>query len=134
MTNDKPGREGHYPYQTTIESYGDGGFRFAGMSHRGSLLCLPTGMHAWPVREAGEINAQSLAFALQQAAQLDVFFLGVGHDIAAIHPELRKAFAEQSCVLEPISTGSAVRTYNILLGEERAVGAALIAVDNPFAR
>ena len=32
-----------------IEAYGKGGFRFAGMSHRGSLLCLPDGIWAWPV-------------------------------------------------------------------------------------
>ena len=34
-----------------IDSYGRGGFRFAGMSHRGSLLCLPSGIYAWPVTE-----------------------------------------------------------------------------------
>ena len=42
----EPG-QGFYPYQAPIDGYGNGGFRFAGMSHRGSLLCLPTGMHAW---------------------------------------------------------------------------------------
>ena len=32
-----------------IDAYGEGGFRFAGMSHRGSLLCFPDGIWAWPV-------------------------------------------------------------------------------------
>jgi len=32
-------------------------------------------------------------------------------------------------IVEAIATGGAVRTYNILLGESRAVGAALIAVE-----
>ena len=36
-----------------IDAYGKGGFRFAGMSHRGSLLCLPSGIWAWPVAQAG---------------------------------------------------------------------------------
>ena len=39
--------EGFYPRQVPIDAYGNGGFRFAGLSHRGSLLCLPGGMFAW---------------------------------------------------------------------------------------
>lgn len=42
--------EASYPYQVPIDAYGNGGFRFADMSHKGSLLCLPSesrlGMHA----------------------------------------------------------------------------------------
>ena len=45
----------HLPRRATIEGYGKGGFRFAGMSHRGSLLCLPSGIWAWPVAAAAEI-------------------------------------------------------------------------------
>ena len=30
-----------YPGRAPIDAYGNGGFRFAGMSHRGSLLILP---------------------------------------------------------------------------------------------
>ena len=43
--------EPHLPRQALIDSHGEGGFRFAGMSHRGSLLCLPDGIWAWPVDE-----------------------------------------------------------------------------------
>ena len=42
--------------------------------------------------------------------------------------EIRKAFIAAGIGLEPMSTGAAARTYNVLLGEGRAVGAALIAV------
>ena len=31
----------HLPQGAAIDAYGKGGFRFAGMSHRGSILCLP---------------------------------------------------------------------------------------------
>ena len=31
----------HLPRSAPIEAYGKGGFAFADMSHRGSLLCLP---------------------------------------------------------------------------------------------
>ena len=37
----------HLPRSAPIEAYGNGGFAFAGMSHRGSLLCLPDAIWAW---------------------------------------------------------------------------------------
>ena len=33
----------HLPQAAAIDAYGKGGFRFADMSHRGSILCLPDG-------------------------------------------------------------------------------------------
>ena len=42
----------HLPRQAPIDAHGGGGFRFAGMSHRGSLLCLPDGIWAWPIAVA----------------------------------------------------------------------------------
>lgn len=120
---------GAYPYQAVIDAYGNGGFRFAGMSHRGSLLCLPSGMLAWPVHSIGELTLDSLQPVLAIADRIDVLLLGLGDDIAGVAPDIRAAFRERSVILEAIATGGAVRTYNVLLGEQRAVGAALIAVD-----
>lgn len=120
---------GHYPYQAGIDAYGNGGFRFAGMSHRGSLLCLPTGMHAWAPTSSRELTLDALAPVLALADRLDVLLIGLGDDIAAIDPAIRRAFRELSVIVEAVATGGAVRTYNILFAEERAVGAALIAVE-----
>lgn len=121
--------EGHYPYQAPIDAYGSGGFRFAGMSHRGSLLCLPTGMHAWSVTEPAGLTRESLAPVFAAAADIGVLLIGLGTDIAAIDPALREALRAERIIVEAIATGGAVRTYNILLGEQRAVAAALIAVE-----
>jgi len=122
--------EGHYPHQVQIDAYGNGGFRFAGMSHRGSLLCLPSGMHAWPVSAIEQLNLESFAPVFAAAAQIDVLMVGLGGQIAFFDPKLRLAFKQRNIIVEAIGTGSALRTYNILFGEQRAVGAALIAVDN----
>jgi uncharacterized protein len=124
----EPGK-GFYPYQALIDGYGNGGFRFANMSHRGSMLCLPSGMHAWPVTSAAEISAENLAPVFEAADQIDVLLIGLGRDIAGFSRELREALRARKIIVEAIATGGAVRTYNILLGESRAVGAALIAVD-----
>ena len=119
----------HYPTQVGIDAYGNGGFRFAGMSHRGSLLCLPQGMFAWDVTAAADITAATLAPVFAAADDIDVLLIGLGPDIAAIPRELRDALRERRVIVEAVNTGSAIRTYNVLLAEERAVAAALIAVD-----
>ncbi len=122
--------EGFYPYQAQIDAYGKGGFRFAAMSHRGSLLCLPTGMHKWAATVPAEITLDSLAPVFAAADQLDVLLIGLGHDIVGLDPAIRAALRDRNIVVEAVATGGAVRTYNILLGESRAVGAALIAVES----
>ncbi len=119
----------HFPRPAPIDSYGRGGFRFAGMSHRGSLLCLPRGIWAWPVREAGEISEENLAQVFAEAPEMSLFFLGTGDEPAAIAPALRQRFSALQLNLEVMRTAHAANTYNILLGEGRRVGAALIAVD-----
>lgn len=124
----EPG-QGYYPNQTQIDAYGNGGFRFAGMSHKGSLLCLPTGMHRWEVVDPAEITIDSLKPVFEAAADIDVLLVGLGKDIAGFDSSIREALRAERIIVEAIATGGAVRTYNILLGEGRAVGAALIAVD-----
>lgn len=119
----------HYPRQVGIDAYGNGGFRFAGISHRGSLLCLPKGMFAWDVVGVGDITADTIAPVLAVADDIDVLLIGLGPDIAAFPRELRDALRERQVIVEAVNTGSAIRTYNVLLAEERAVAAALIAVD-----
>lgn len=120
---------GYFPRQVGIDAYGNGGFRFAEMSHRGSLLCLPTGMYGWDVTSPAELTLQSLQPVLDLAEQIDVLLIGLGTDIAAIAPAVRNAFRERKVIIEAVGTGGAVRTYNVLLAEERAVAGAFIAVE-----
>jgi len=126
------GREGfgagHYPHQAPVDAYGDFGFRFAEMSHRGSILCLPTGIFAWPVTSASGIDLDALAPALAPDLGLEVFLVGAGEGPGSVSEALRAAFRERSIIVEIMGTGAAVRTYNVLLADGRAVGAALVAV------
>ncbi|KKB79773.1 membrane protein [Devosia soli] len=121
---------GFFPRQVGIDAYGNGGFRFADMSHRGSLLCLPSGMKGWDVASPAELTLESLQPVLDIADTIDVLLIGLGMDIAAIDPAIRDAFRERRVIIEAVGTGGAVRTYNVLLAEERAVAGAFIAVEN----
>jgi uncharacterized protein len=119
----------HFPRPAPVDSYGKGGFRFAGMSHRGSLLCLPSGIWGWPVHDAAGISETSLAQVFADAADMSFFLLGTGEQPVMIDPSLRQRFSELKLTLEIMRTAHAANTYNILLGEGRRVGAALIAVN-----
>ncbi|MEZ5849626.1 MAG: Mth938-like domain-containing protein [Hyphomicrobiaceae bacterium] len=124
-----PEATGFFPGRAAIEAYGNGGFRFAGMSHRGSIVCLPAGIAAWPVTAPDQIDRASLAAVLARPQGLDFLLLGTGQSQVFPAPDVRKAFREAGIGLDVMDTGAACRTYNILLGERRPVGAALIAID-----
>jgi uncharacterized protein len=119
----------HLPRPAQIDAYGNGGFRFAGMSHRGSLLCLPSGIAAWPVTRPDEITETTLAPLFAEAEAVDLFLIGCGTDIWIPSEALRWRLRDHRITVEPMSTGAAVRTYNIVLGEGRRVAAGLIAVE-----
>jgi uncharacterized protein len=118
----------HLPRPAPIEAYGDGGFRFAGMSHRGSLLCFPDGIWAWPVNDVTELTETALSAVFDRAGSLDFFLIGAGRDPWALPQELQQKFRDVELSVDAMATGAAVRTYNILLAENRRVGAGLIAV------
>jgi uncharacterized protein len=122
-------RGAHYPGRAPIEAYGNGGFRFAGMSHRGSLLCLPSGIHGWKAPPAADLDEESLAMVFAEAGAIEVLLIGTGQEIVPLAEALRRRCQAEKIVAEAMSTGAAVRTFNVLLAEERAVAAALIAVD-----
>ena len=119
----------HLPRQALIDSHGGGGFRFAGMSHRGSLLCLPDGVWAWPVTKPDEINGEVLSSVFAGANDLDFFILGAGAMPWIMPKALGERFRAKHISADVMMTGPAVRTYNVMLMESRRVGAGLIAVD-----
>ena len=118
----------HLPQQAAIDAYGKGGFRFGDLSHRGSILCLPQGIWAWPVSSVSEITDETLARVFA-AKGVELFLLGTGNQPWLMPESLRWRFRDAHIGLEVTPTGAAVRTYNILLAEGRRVGAALIAVE-----
>ena len=124
-------RDAHYPGRAPVDAYGNGGFRFAGMSHRGGILCLPSGIYGWDAAGAPRrLDEPDLAKVFAEAADIEILLVGTGRDR---HPAAARRSAASSArpgsSPRPMSTGAAVRTFNVLLAEERAVAAALIPVD-----
>lgn len=122
-------RKAHFPGRAPVDTYGGGGFRFAGMSHLGSILCLPSGIHGWPVVDFSDLSLDSFARVLEQADEIEVLLVGTGVDLRPLKAEWKAAFREAGILADPMSTGAAVRTFNVMLSEDRAVAAAFLAVE-----
>lgn len=122
-------RDAHFPGRAPIDAYGNGGFRFADMSHRGSILCLPSGIHGWDPAGPAALTIDDFAPLLAESDAVEILLVGMGRDLRPLPAQLRKRLREAGISADPMSTGAAVRTFNVLLAEERAVAAALIAVD-----
>ena len=115
-----------YPGRAPIDAYGNGGFRFAEMSHRGSILCLPSGIYAWPPTRTSDIEPAVFAPVFAEKAALGLLLLGTGRSQQMPGSEVRRAFTQAGVALEVMDTGAACRTYNLLLAEDRRVAAALL--------
>ena len=121
--------EGFVPGRHLIDAYGNGGFRFAEMSHRGSILVLPSGVLRLARHFHGRCRrGRALRRSSREGPELELLLFGTGLDIAAFPEAWRARFRAAGIGLDVMQTGAAARTYNILLAENRKVGAALIAV------
>ena len=120
---------GFVPERVGIDAYGNGGFRFAGMSHRGSILVMPDGIHAWDVPVGGAVSDDALLAILARLEVPQFILLGTGRSQVFPSAPVRKAYIARGVGLEAMDTGAACRTFNVLLAEQRPVMAALVAVE-----
>ncbi len=108
-----------------IERYGPSGFRVAGVIWRGPVLVFPDLTLPWTAGEAAAITTESLMPVVEHGG-VQILLLGLGRRMLAIAPEIRAALRQAEISLEPMDTGAACRTYNLLVAEDRRVAAALI--------
>lgn len=112
-----------------MDAYGNGGFRFAGMSHRGSILCLPSGIYGWDITAFADLTRETLERVFDESDEIDVLLIGTGAVPQRLRPPLADELRKLNISSDTMTTGAAVRTFNVILAEERRVAAALIAVD-----
>lgn len=121
--------DGFVPGRFAIDAYGRGGFRFAEMSHRGAILALPSGVHAWAVEAGRAFAAADFDKVVAERAGIDVLLVGTGEMPRPLDEAIRWTLRDAGIGVDVMATGAAARTYNIMLGENRRVAAALIPVD-----
>ena len=112
-----------------IQGYGANNFRIAGDTHAGSVIILPDSTISWSVTSYEEISADSLGAVSGADNAIEVLLIGCGPRMGMPRADIRDYLKEFGIVPEWMDTGAACRTFNVLLSEDRAVAAALIAVD-----
>ena len=120
------------PGRHAIEAYGGGGFRFAGMSHVGSILATPRGISAVAAASIAEVGDEALAplIAELEAAPgaIELLVVGTGAGPARLSEGLIERLRASGLRFEAMATGPAAHVYNVLVEEGRRVAALLIAV------
>jgi uncharacterized protein len=108
-----------------IERYAAEGFRVSGVIYRGPILVFPDRTMAWQVATAADVDGDSLAPVIEHGG-VEILLLGVGRSMQAPAAALRATLRAVRIAVEPMDTGAACRTYNVLIAEDRRVAAALI--------
>ena len=89
---------------------------------------LPEQTSAWVVTDISKLTFESFAAVTGAEPPVEILLLGCGVRAAAVPAAVRARLKEHGIVVEPMDTGAACRTYNVLIAEGRRVAAALIAV------
>lgn len=111
-----------------IQGYGDGGFRVSGRRYTGSILILPDATQSWPVGSMDELSLTSLTPIMEAEPPVELLVVGCGATFALAPVTLREVLKAKGIGIETMDTGAACRTYNVLAGEGRRVGAALVMI------
>jgi len=112
-----------------IDAYGSGGFRLDKKRVEGSMILLPlVGMFPWKITTPGEMLPATFDQFVAAADSFDLILIGTGDHIALPPRKTRAFLSDIPLNFDVMDTGAACRTYNILLGENRRVAAALLAV------
>ena len=119
--------DGFLPGQHPVEGFRAGGFHFAGISHRGSIMALPSGIYAWEMDSLARLDAASLAQILAEpAGAIEMLLVGTGENLLPLPRELRAVLNAAGIRADVMATRHAIPTYNILLEERRKIAAAFI--------
>jgi uncharacterized protein len=108
-----------------IERYSASGFRVSGVIYHGPVLVFPERTLSWDLTPSSTVTLASLVPVIEDG-DVQILLLGLGRTMSPVPGVLRSALRAAGIALEPMATGAACRTYNVLLAEGRQVAAALI--------
>jgi uncharacterized protein len=113
-----------------VQGYGAGGFRVSDREWMGAVIVFPTRTVSWAALGLGDLTLSSFD-PIRDAADpaIDLLLIGTGRKMALLPAKLRADLRALGFAIETMDTGAACRTYNVLIGEERHVAAALLPVD-----
>jgi uncharacterized protein len=111
-----------------IQTYGEGRFRISNVVHDGAVLVTPKATLNWPVAGWQQLSFASLAPLFAEGRRCEILLFGAGARPLLLPAGLRQELRAQGVIADVMDTGAACRTYNVLLAENRLVGAALLPI------
>jgi uncharacterized protein len=114
--------------QNLISAYREGQVTINQRIFTCSLIVTPDRVVEWLPRRFDELAAKH--FDAIAELRPEVVVLGTGARLRWPAPEHLRSLVEARVGLEPMDTGAACRTYNILMSEGRRVVAALLMIEN----
>jgi uncharacterized protein len=111
-----------------IDSYGPGRFQVRGTAYEGPVIIFPSRIVPWSLTKAADVSLDALALVREEDPPIEVLLLGTGAKMEMIPSALRDAIREAGLAMDIMKTGSACRTFNVLMIEGRRAAAALIPV------
>ena len=112
-----------------IQSYGNGKFQISDKQYDHSVLVFPDQIIPWTPIDTNNLIVDDFKKVLTVGPIVELLLLGCGKTTWFLPLPLRDELKEMGLVLEPMDTGAACRTFNVLLGEDRRIAAALMLVD-----
>ena len=118
------------PNVNTIRAFERDSIRINNKSYSSSLIVTADIIQDnWPIEHPEHISVETITQLL--AYQPEVILIGTGQNHHLLNPMLSLEATQQGIGIEIMTTEAACRTYNVLLGEDRIVLAALIIEKNP---
>ena len=112
-----------------IQSYGDRQFQISNEFYDQPIIVFPEQTIPWLPVDLDHLTLDDFEKVLNVEPAIHILLMGCGESNSFQQPALRNALKNEGIVLEIMDTGAACRTFNVLLGEDRRVAAALIPVD-----
>ena len=125
MPSDTTGQGAAYQ---VVEGYGHGRFHISGDVYETSVLVFPEQTLVWPVKAFSELTIDDFTPVIAAAGDIEILLLGCGPRMELVPQAMRASLREVGVVIEPMDTGAAARTFNLLLSEDRRVAGALITL------
>lgn len=116
------------PGRKLITSYGDGRFRIAGEVYEHPVIVFADAVLPWSIERFEDLTFDSLQPMFDHQPPAELLLVGCGKGLRPLSPALKQSLKDAGLSSDPMDTGAACRTFNLLMAEGRRVAAALIPV------
>lgn len=120
ITLDKP--QGDYVFS----NYGEGFLSVNEETLNSSIVIFPNHLEPWGVSSLSTLSETDFGVFINRKP--DIVLLGTGARQQFPSVDLRRALAHHRIQLDVMDTPAACRTYNLLVSEDRDVGAAIMVI------